>query len=120
MDTFDRIVELLAEKKVSGAKMSRDLGFSTAVFSQWKHRLQKPSADKVSKMAEYFDVSVGYILGTEGIEQSLAAKTGEDIEDIDVAFFGDYQKLSENDKNTLRDMAALMRQRKVLQPKYKK
>jgi len=33
--------------------MSRDLGFSKAVFSQWKTGKQKPSAEKLLKMAEY-------------------------------------------------------------------
>ena len=45
--------------------MSRACGFSNAVFSQWKNRKQNPSATKIAKMAEYFGVSVDYLLGNE-------------------------------------------------------
>ena len=45
--------------------MSRELGFSNAVFSQWKKRKQNPSAESLRKMAEYFQVSVDYLLGYE-------------------------------------------------------
>lgn len=75
MDTIDRILELLGKKGVSGAEMSRACGFSNAVFSQWKNRKQNPSATKIAKMAEYFGVSVDYLLGNE--EKPAAPKDDE-------------------------------------------
>ncbi|MFR9159043.1 MAG: helix-turn-helix domain-containing protein [Ruthenibacterium lactatiformans] len=75
MDTIDRILELLEKKGVSGAEMSRACGFSNAVFSQWKNRKQNPSATKIAKMAEYFGVSVDYLLGNE--EKPAAPKDDE-------------------------------------------
>lgn len=62
MDTIDIIITLLKEKRISGAKMSRDLGFSSGLFSQWKNRIQKPSIEKLQKVAEYFGVSVDDLL----------------------------------------------------------
>lgn len=70
MDTIQKIIELLNKKGISGAKMSRDLGFSNAVFSQWKTGKQKPSAEKLLKMAEYLGVSADYLLGIEQKENS--------------------------------------------------
>lgn len=63
MNTIDRINDLLALKGISAAQMSRDLGFSNGLYSQWKSGLQKPSAKKLEKIAEYFDVTVDYLLG---------------------------------------------------------
>lgn len=63
MNTFERIAKLLDENGISGAKMSRDLGFSSGLFSQWKKGTQEPSLEKAHKMAEYFGVSVDYLVG---------------------------------------------------------
>ena len=61
MEIIDRIEELLEEKGISGAKMSRDLGFSNAVYSQWRSGKQRPSLEKIKKMADYFEVSTDYL-----------------------------------------------------------
>lgn len=63
MNTIDLINDLLSLKGISAAQMSRDLGFSNGLYSQWKSGLQKPSAKKLEKIAEYFDVTVDYLLG---------------------------------------------------------
>lgn len=88
MDIFDRIVEQLETKGVSGAQMSRELGFSNAVFSQWKQRKQKPSADKVSKMAEYFGVSADYLLTGEDAQKKPAGLPA-DLHDELIAMYGE-------------------------------
>ena len=61
MEIIKRIEELLDEKGISGAKMSRDLGFSNAVYSQWRSGKQNPSLEKLQKMADYFGVSTDYL-----------------------------------------------------------
>ena len=68
MDTIQKIVELLDKNGISGAKMSRDLGFSNADFSQWKTGKQNPSIEKLTKIAEYFNVSTDYLLGDDNIK----------------------------------------------------
>lgn len=45
--------------------MSRDLGFSNSIYSQWNTRKTKPSNKTVAKIANYFGVSVQELLGTE-------------------------------------------------------
>ena len=47
METIKIIENLLKEKNISGAKMSRDLGFSNALYSQWRSEKQNPSAEKI-------------------------------------------------------------------------
>lgn len=80
-NTVQKIIELLEEKGVSAAKMSRDLGFSNAIFYQWKKGLQKPSAEKIAKMADYFGVSTDYLLGNEE-KKEAPALNDEDRRDI--------------------------------------
>lgn len=84
METIDIIIELLKQKGVSGAQMSRELGFSNAVFSQWKNKKQKPSAESLQKMAEYFGVSVDMLL-TRSDKVILALSKANEVQ-IDERF----------------------------------
>lgn len=62
MDIVDRIDQLLADKGVSAARMCRELGFSSGLYSQWRKRSQNPSADKLKKIAGYFNVTMDYLM----------------------------------------------------------
>ena len=80
MDVIQRIKDLLAENNISGAKMSRDLGFSNAVFSQWNTGKQVPSTKYIQKIADYFGVSVDYLIGkTDKKDNSDAERTKIDL-----------------------------------------
>ena len=48
-----RIDRLLAEQKLSAARMARDLGFSSGLYSQWKKGSGTPSAAKLLAVAQY-------------------------------------------------------------------
>lgn len=81
MSTIERIQKKLDEKNIKPSKMSKDLGFSSGLFSQWKSGLQKPSADKIEKMAGYLGCSVGYLMGKENdIATSYPNISEEDID----------------------------------------
>ena len=76
MSTIERILQLLNGKGISPTKMSRDLGFSSGLFSQWKSGAQKPSLAKLSKIAEYLGVSVDYLLDREPIRSNISETLG--------------------------------------------
>ena len=60
--------------------MSRDLGFSNAVFSQWNTGKQVPSTKYIQKIADYFGVSVDYLIGkTDKKDNSDAERTKIDL-----------------------------------------
>ena len=40
-------------------------------------------------------------------------QSGDVLDDVDIAFYGDYKKLSEDDKAVLRDMVKVMRERRA-------
>lgn len=63
MTPFDRICLLIKENNTSGAKMAKDLGFSSGLFSQWKSGKQQISQKKLEKIADYFSVTVDDLLG---------------------------------------------------------
>ena len=63
MDLYDRIRELCDERGVSFRKVERDTGIGHGSINRWHE--QMPKADTLQKVADYLDVSVAYLLGTE-------------------------------------------------------
>jgi len=58
---FERVKELAEERGENIKTVASKLGFSENAFYKWK--TQKPGSDKIEKLADYFDVSVDYLLG---------------------------------------------------------
>lgn len=63
MTTFDRIKELAEKRGKSLPAVSADLEFSDNLFYRWKN--SNPKASDLAKVADYFHVSVDYLLGRE-------------------------------------------------------
>lgn len=57
--------ELLNRDGVSIADVSRATGISQSVFSNWKRRNSRISAENAKKIAQYFNVTVGFLFGTQ-------------------------------------------------------
>lgn len=62
MNSVQIIQSELQKRNIKPAKMMRELGFSSGLFSQWKSGLQKPSMPKLQKIAEYLNVDINYLL----------------------------------------------------------
>ena len=74
-----RVKDLAAKKKVSLAKVERDLGFSDGIISTWKNG--KASQDKINLLADYFDVTTDYLLGRTDTPQ-FTRKDERDVQKI--------------------------------------
>ena len=62
---YNRFNELLKERNVTAYQVGKATGISTSTLSEWKNGKYTPKMDKVQKIAEYFNVSVDYLLGNE-------------------------------------------------------
>lgn len=62
MSVFERIKELADKRKISLQKVAVDLGFGENYIYNLKGA-KSPAADKLALIADYFDVSVDYLLG---------------------------------------------------------
>lgn len=58
---FDRVKQLSSDRGVSLKKVATDLGFGENTIYKWK--TQSPKGEYLDKVADYFDVSVDYLLG---------------------------------------------------------
>lgn len=54
--------ELLQKYGVSTYKVSKDTGIAQSVFSSWKNGISTPKQDKMQIIADYFNVSIDYLM----------------------------------------------------------
>ncbi len=80
---YDRIQSLCKSKGVSGSRMCLDLGLSKSTLSDIKSGRKKGvSTDTAKKIAGYFNVSVGYLLGEEEQKENPTVKDDGIPEDL--------------------------------------
>lgn len=63
MTTFERVKELADSQKISLQELANRLGFSENLIYRWKNAT--PKTEYLEKVADYFDVTVDYLLGRE-------------------------------------------------------
>lgn len=103
---YERIQQLCQAKDIRPGRLCHELGLSRGLMTDLKMgRKKSVTAETAQKIASYLGVSVGYLLGQEGSADVLA--------EVDVAFYGDYMALDEEQKETVRDMVRLMRERRT-------
>ena len=63
---YDKFCDLCSQKGVSPSKAAMDAGFSKSLISKWKSKQEiVPSSEVLQKIADYFGVSMDYLLGKE-------------------------------------------------------
>lgn len=72
--------KLLKEKGVTAYKVAKDTGVTTATLSSWKTGRYEPKPEKLKILADYFGVSVDYLMTgkeKEGEKYYLNEETAE-------------------------------------------
>lgn len=77
MTIVDRIKELCSSKSTNMASLERELNLSKGSISKWSK--SSPNSDGLQKVADYFHVSVDYLLGREEKLLELTEKDEKDI-----------------------------------------
>ena len=103
---YTRIEALCSERNIRPGRLCNDLGLSRGLVTDLKMGRKKSlNAETAQKIASYFGISVGQLLGQE--------EHTDVLDQVDVAFYGDFKELNEEEKETVRDMVRLMRQRRA-------
>ena len=113
---YDRFAYLCKQKGVSVSRGALEAGIRKSLVTKWKtNNTEIPSPDVISKLSKYFGLPVSELLGEEPkkapTEDGERSEKGDILDEVDVAFYGDYKQLTEENKETLRAMARLFRER---------
>nr|DAE51049.1 MAG TPA: Repressor protein CI [Caudoviricetes sp.] len=91
---YEIFAKLLEERGVTAYKVSKATGIAGSTFSDWKNGRSTPKQDKLQKIADYFGVSVDFLI--TGKEKVAVAQE----EHIDLkAEFNRIKKLLESGEN---------------------
>lgn len=71
-------VQLLQKKGISALDVSRDISVPKSIVYEWKNGKRQPSVENLIKLADYFDVSVTYLL-TGSDMSSIGAQHSSDV-----------------------------------------
>lgn len=103
MTLYERIETLRKSKNISQGKLEKELGFSNGSISKWKN--STPTTERLQKLADYFGVTVEYLLTGEEAESEVyytnpetARMAQEMFEDPDMRSLFDMKRNMEPDK----------------------
>ena len=105
----NRIRELRKDRNMTMKALGDIIGVAESTVSQYETGKRQPDYETLLQLAEYFGVTVGYLLGAE--EKAPAQKGRRDIsfDDFTYAFYEESKDLPEEKKKMLLDMARFMK-----------
>lgn len=82
---YEIFEELLEKHSVTAYRVAKETGIATATLTQWKNGTSTPKQDKLQKIADYFGVTVDYLMGIErdeNVQYYLNDETREIAQEI--------------------------------------
>jgi len=93
---YEIFAKLLKEKDVTPYQVSKATGVAQSSLSDWKNGRSKPKYEKMLAIADYFGVSVDYLLGNEPKEKTPA-----------VTVYDEHDKIIHLDQETMNILESL-------------
>ena len=119
---MNRLKELRKEKKFSQKEIAEALGVNEKTVFRWENGESTIKSDKAQALADYFGVSVGYLLGYS--DDNREAKSVEKLESVYVEFLENINTISDIDledlkgfSNRLYEMAIAEKTRRLCEEK---
>lgn len=72
---YDIFMQLMEEKGVTAYRVAKDTGITQATLSRWKTGKVYPSIETLQVLAEYFGVTIDYLMGNAHIDEQTPPKT---------------------------------------------
>lgn len=80
---YEIFEKLLIKHGVTAYRVSKETGITTATLTSWKQGKYTPKREKLQKIADYFGVSIEYLMtGKEDIVEKETILTSKDERDI--------------------------------------
>lgn len=100
-DIFRRLCDI---KGVSCKRAAIEIGLSNSIAAKWKRTGATPNGETLAKIADYFGVSVGYLLGEEDIKKQPSVSEGLSLQGVsaeDIKTIKAYLELPEDQRRAL-------------------
>lgn len=118
VDIMNRIKVLRLERNIKQVDLAKAVSVSQATLSGYETGKYEPDFDTLKRIAEYFDVSIDYLLGGKLDSRDNVSATEDDIK---AAFWGGDKDLSAEDMDAMwadvKNFAAFVAQKKKQEKK---
>jgi transcriptional regulator with XRE-family HTH domain len=104
---FERFADLCKGIGETPNSVAKTLGISSGSVTAWKNGTE-PRNKTLSAIADHFGVTTDYLLGKEAEKAPTGSGERDILDEVDLAFYGNYKELSEANKETLRAMARVL------------
>lgn len=108
---FDNFVKLCNSVGKTPSAVVQELGMAKSAVTNWKKRGNRPTEANLRKIADYFGVTIDYLLNGEPTETKKDEIT---YDDFTYAMYGHSRELTEEQKQLLLKLAEDMRGRRGL------
>ena len=98
---MERIRELREEFGITQKKLSEILGVTRTAVAKWEANENGPNSDVLLKIADYFDVSLDYLLGRTDIKKAPVESDKGDRSAMEQEFIELYHRLTPDQKKTV-------------------
>ena len=119
MSFLNTFTMLCNEMSKAPSAVCVELGLSNAIYTYWKRHGAVPRPAMLKKIADYFHVSVAYLLGetddrtpTDSHSATKPAETGNKLSGVEFALYGEIQALSEEERLDVLDYIRFKKQQK--------
>lgn len=108
--------DICQKRKIPISQLEKECGFSNGYLNPKK--MIKIPYERAQIISEYLGISVTDIFGGEETTKTPAtagerSQARDILDEVDVAFYGDFKELDEDQKETVRDMVRVMRERRA-------
>lgn len=109
---MQRLRELRHNLNKKQKEIAQELNLSVQVYCNYENGLREPSFDTLTKLADYFDVSVDYLLGRTENKETVSTenlfktkKAPESLSDDEQELLKQYNLLDSHSKTALLELA---------------
>lgn len=102
----ERLLELIEEKRINKNQLQKELNLNKSSILNWTTRGNIPSGDILSILANYFNVSVDYLLGNSDIKK--AAVNNSSLSKTDYEYLMLFKSLPPSEQQRLLDYGELL------------
>ncbi len=116
----NRILELRKKAGLSQIELANAISVHQTAISQWETGKTNPDMSTIGTLADFFDVTIDYLLGRSDASTPAMANTPSNdinLDELEFALFGEVRELDEEDKAELLRNARRMRELQELRRK---
>lgn len=113
-----RLKELRIEKNLTQTKLAENFGITYSNIGEWERGKSEPSIEMIIKLADFFNVSIDYLVGREGDfgNVTVSSPATEELTYREQRLLDAFKKLSELEQYKLIDDAEFYSRRYDVAP----